>query len=211
MRAPCCAQVQQEEAGAGCAATSAAALHMSPPVGPSGADGPGSQGVSGARLTVGGTLAGLVARTPSCVLRPRAFFVSWQGVLTLAFRRGSPLAWRGVRSSNLHFKQGLQVSERESGCDICCHASQKAVFWCHRELRGVNARSDESGAAIRGLPPALVELKAGLEAAHSGLPRENSGSRWPKITLGVLGDARRLLPDQLHRLNALCACACFGA
>ncbi|KAK9826359.1 hypothetical protein WJX81_001998 [Elliptochloris bilobata] len=78
----------------------------------------------------------------SCVLRPRTFFVSWQGVLTLAFR---------------------------------------------------------------GLPPALVELKAGLEAAHDSLPRENSGSRWPKVTLGVLGDARRLLPDQLERLNALCA------
>lgn len=74
----------------------------------------------------------------------------------------------------------------------------------------MNAHVDESTAATRGLPPALVKLKAGLEAAHSGLPRENSGSRWPKITLGVLGDARRLLPDQLDRLNALCACACFA-
>jgi hypothetical protein len=62
-------------------------------------------------------------------------------------------------------------------------------------------------AARSGLPPALVALKAGLEAAHAGLPRENPGSRWPKVTLGVLGDARRLLPDQLARLNALCACA----
>ncbi len=62
-------------------------------------------------------------------------------------------------------------------------------------------------AARSGLPPALVALKAGLEAAHAGLPRENPGSRWPKATLGMLGDARRLLPDQLARLNALCACA----
>ena len=90
------AQVQQEEAGGGRAATSPAARHIFQPGRPSahtsGADGPGSQGASGARLTgalpVGGTVAGLVVRTPSCVLRPRAFFVSWQGVLTLAFRRG---------------------------------------------------------------------------------------------------------------------------
>lgn len=86
-----------------------------------------------------------------------------------------------------------------------------AASWVCGELHGESVQGDGSGAATRGLPPALVELKAGLEAAHGGLPRENSGSRWPKITLGVLGDARRLLPDQLDRLNALCACACFGS
>ena len=81
----------------------------------------------------------------------------------------------------------------------------------HRVKHGVSVQGYGSGAAARGLPPALVELKAGLEAAHGGLPRENSGSRWPKVTLGVLGDARRLLPDQLDCLNTLCACACFGS
>ena len=32
------------------------------------------------------TLEALVARTPRCHLTPRAFMVSWQGVLTLAYR-----------------------------------------------------------------------------------------------------------------------------
>ena len=105
---------------------------------------------------------------------------------------------------------------------LACRLSDRAVFpgsgkvvpcfteaasWYYGELPGVGVQGNRSGAAGRGLPPALVELKAGLEAAHGGLPRENSGSRWPKVTLGALGDARRLLPDQLHRLNALCACA----
>jgi hypothetical protein len=32
------------------------------------------------------TLEALVARTPRCYLAPHAFMVSWQGVLTLAYR-----------------------------------------------------------------------------------------------------------------------------
>ena len=125
----CLAQVQQEEAGGGCAAASHAALHTFQPGPPSAhkssADGPGSQGASGARLTgalpVGGTVAGLVARTPSCVLRPRAFFVSWQGVLTLAFRRGAPLAWLAcgkLYEFSLTFKQW-----QRPGCAASCTVS----------------------------------------------------------------------------------------
>ena len=83
-------------------------------------------------------------------------------------------------------------------CAPACTAESGAVQGC---------APDQAPAARSGLPPALVALKAGLEAAHAGLPRENPGSRWPKATLGMLGDARRLLPDQLARLNALCACA----
>ncbi len=30
----------------------------------------------------------LIAATPACLLRPLRFFVSWQGVLTLAYRCG---------------------------------------------------------------------------------------------------------------------------
>ena len=34
----------------------------------------------------GDALRALIARTPRCRLRPTAFFVSWQGVVTLAYR-----------------------------------------------------------------------------------------------------------------------------
>lgn len=65
----------KEEGRAGEASAEARSLGGAPPEASAPTEGPES------------ALAGLVARTPSCVLRPRAFFVSWQGVLTLAFRR----------------------------------------------------------------------------------------------------------------------------
>ena len=34
----------------------------------------------------GDALRALISRTPRCRLRPTAFFVSWQGVITLAYR-----------------------------------------------------------------------------------------------------------------------------
>lgn len=86
-------------------------------------------------------LAYLVDQCTPCVLRPFAFFVSWQGVLTLAYR---------------------------------------------------------------GFPEPLVALKAGLADYYGGLPEENPGSRWPKTSLGALKDGRRLTPEQLKKLNAVC-------
>jgi len=60
--------------------------------------------------------------------------------------------------------------------------------------------------AFRGFPPALEALKAALSAQHAGaLPAENPGSRWPKSSLGCLVDGRRLTPDELSRLHAVCA------
>ena len=58
----------------------------------------------------------------------------------------------------------------------------------------------------RGFPPALVELKHAIAEAAPGLKAENPGSRWPKTSLGALGDSARLTPDQLDRLNAICRC-----
>ena len=55
-----------------------------------------------------------------------------------------------------------------------------------------------------GFPPALESLKASIDAAHPGLPRENPGARWPKTTLACLRDGVRLTPDQLAALTALC-------
>ncbi len=36
--------------------------------------------------TRGSELSKLLSSTPTCILRPHAFFVSWQGVVTLAYR-----------------------------------------------------------------------------------------------------------------------------
>ena len=58
--------------------------------------------------------------------------------------------------------------------------------------------------AHRGFPEALLLLKSSLESTHPALPKENSGSKWPKTTLGALRDKQRLTPDQLEALNRLC-------
>ena len=51
----------------------------------------------------GDALRALISRTPRCRLRPTAFFVSWQGVITLAYRWHPTLktlqglfSWQGV-------------------------------------------------------------------------------------------------------------------
>lgn len=85
-------------------------------------------------------VAALEAARPCC-LQPLAFFVSWQGVLTLAYS---------------------------------------------------------------GFPPALLGLKAAVDAAAPALPAESPGSRWPKTSLACLRDGRRLTPDQLATLSAIC-------
>ncbi|KAK9815519.1 hypothetical protein WJX72_004976 [[Myrmecia] bisecta] len=96
------------------------------------------------------SLEELMQETPHCYLQPKAFFVSWQGVLTLAFR---------------------------------------------------------------GFPTALITLKAALQRHHPALATENSGSKWPKTTLGAIKDKKRLMPEQLTKLMAVCAeeSACFAA
>ena len=59
----------------------------------------------------------------------------------------------------------------------------------------------------RGFPPALMELKRGIDIVCPGLKPENPGSRWPKTSLAALTDRARLTPEQLQRLNAICVCA----
>lgn len=59
--------------------------------------------------------------------------------------------------------------------------------------------------AFTGFPPALEELKEALSAHHgAALPPENPGSRWPKSSLGCLANGRRLNPEELARLHAVC-------
>lgn len=82
----------------------------------------------------------LRAAAPSC-LEPLAFFVSWQGVLTLAYE---------------------------------------------------------------GFPPALIDLKRRIGAAHTALPSESRGSLWPKTSVGCLRDGVTLSEAQFTALNALC-------
>lgn len=86
-------------------------------------------------------LEAVLAACHTCFLQPYVFFVSWQGVLTLAFT---------------------------------------------------------------GFPPALVELKSNIYEACPELPPENPGSKWPKTTLGAVRDRKRLTPEQLTTLNAIC-------
>jgi hypothetical protein len=83
----------------------------------------------------------LVRNTQACVLRPFCFFVSWQGVITLAYK---------------------------------------------------------------GFPQNLVELKQQLTDYYQALPKENPGSKWPKTSLGALKEGKRLTPEQLDKLNAIC-------
>lgn len=86
-------------------------------------------------------LEAVLAACPTCFLQPYVFFVSWQGVLTLAFS---------------------------------------------------------------GFPPALLELKGAISEACPELPQENPGSKWPKTTFGAVRDGKRLTPEQLTTLNAIC-------
>eukprot|EP00898_Chlorokybus_atmophyticus_P007833 jgi/Chlat1/8050/Chrsp73S07531 len=96
---------------------------------------------------VGGLLAELAATVRACELRPRAWFVAWQGVLTLAFE---------------------------------------------------------------GFPAPLLELKKALTAESggqtaAGLPPENPGSMWPKVSLAALKDGARLTPSDLLLLHEICS------
>ncbi len=58
----------------------------------------------------------------------------------------------------------------------------------------------------RGFSPALAGLKQELNSKHPELPRENSGSKWPKTSLGALKDNQRLTPEHLSVLLKLCRC-----
>ncbi|KAI9343558.1 hypothetical protein BDR26DRAFT_858320 [Obelidium mucronatum] len=60
--------------------------------------------------------------------------------------------------------------------------------------------------AFTGFPNELVALKQRIQNEFgSSLPIENSGSKWPKMTLGCLRDsAKPLTQEQVDQLNALC-------
>ena len=58
--------------------------------------------------------------------------------------------------------------------------------------------------AFDGVPGQVGELKRALEEALPGLPQENFGSKWPKVSLGCLRDGRTLTRDELGALDRLC-------
>jgi len=71
----------------------------------------------------------------------------------------------------------------------------------------VNPRnSSECSSCVQGsgFPGNLLELKARTAQQFPTLPKESPGSLWPKTTLGALKDKRRLTPQQLQDLIAMC-------
>jgi len=58
--------------------------------------------------------------------------------------------------------------------------------------------------AFRGFTSATVDLKVAVTRAF-GLRAENSGSKWPKCTLGCLRDGLQLSLEQLEKLHEVCA------
>ena len=58
--------------------------------------------------------------------------------------------------------------------------------------------------AYSGFSRTLLALKRGIEEGIPGLTPENSGSKWPKTTLGCLHDGVELSEAQVHSLRAVC-------
>ena len=58
---------------------------------------------------------------------------------------------------------------------------------------------------FRGFPSQLVALKELMDGSFGGLCPEGSGSKFPKATLGALRAGTRLDPEQLQKLQGLCA------
>ena len=58
--------------------------------------------------------------------------------------------------------------------------------------------------AFDGYPSSLVSAKVELLKTCPALRKENSGSNWPKFTLGVLRDGLELTESQLDTLHTLC-------
>jgi len=58
--------------------------------------------------------------------------------------------------------------------------------------------------AYNGFPPALADLKQEISKKHPYLPPENSGSLWPKTSLGCLKDGVTLTKEQFHTIKRIC-------
>ena len=58
--------------------------------------------------------------------------------------------------------------------------------------------------AYTGFSRTLLALKRGIDAGIPGLAEENSGSKWPKTTLGCLNDDVELTEAQIHVLRSVC-------
>lgn len=58
--------------------------------------------------------------------------------------------------------------------------------------------------AYRGFNPILLNIKREIETNIPGLNPENSGSKWPKTTLGALRDDRTLSWDDALKLRQIC-------
>ena len=60
---------------------------------------------------------------------------------------------------------------------------------------------------FKGFPSQLIALKELIDRSFGGLCPEGSGSKFPKATLGALRAGKRLDPEQLQKLQGLCAAA----
>ena len=60
---------------------------------------------------------------------------------------------------------------------------------------------------FKGFPSQLIALKELIDRSFGGLCPEGSGSKFPKATLGALRSGKRLDPEQLQKLQGLCAAA----
>ncbi|MBN2533925.1 MAG: hypothetical protein JXB88_13630 [Spirochaetales bacterium] len=58
--------------------------------------------------------------------------------------------------------------------------------------------------AYRGFSPVLLDIKKEITTRLPCLKKENSGSKWPKTTLGALRDERTLSMDDLFTLRDIC-------
>lgn len=136
----------------------------------------------------------LIGATPTSFLQPYCFFVSWQGVLTLAHRRAD--------ACQLYIRSALAPPPWDHACSWCTGGRNGTC----PETPSTSFHDAPSTSARSGFPKALVDLKGALVANCAALPPESPGSKWPKTTLGALRDGVRLTPEQLQQLNAICKC-----
>ena len=96
--------------------------------------------------------------------------------------------------------EDMGFSYMQPGCWYGSRMYRQTANPSAAQLRTAVSRHD------RGFPPAIMELKRGIDVVCPALKAENPGSRWPKTSLAALHDRARLTPEQLQMLNTICAC-----
>ena len=178
-------------------------------------------------------LVGELEATAASYLEPEAFFVSWQGVLTLAFRCVIQDDSSRIRVHRMHPRRLRQLAAAAS-CSSpdprrACYLPQ-GIYCTSGRPQAAHLRSTSQpasreprhaggggGLGGRGtFPAAMLRRPSALPGGHSlrhPLPTARShplaspliaGSKWPKSSLGCLREGQRLTPEQLAALTAVC-------